>query len=200
MGRINPTLSLYILSFNLLFYFSYTQGVEKKRPIRPVSSPHGKSFLGVTSRDGFSLETNTNAAVSFAESTTLLHPDRQSAFPTSCIPWNWTRRFPAFGISLWSWLSFVESTTLPHPDWRKAFPPSCTCRNWMKRFPESCISLWSWKLLEWEIPEVGRLPSSVPFRVIPNENSKGKCNNCSKSFQCVLNEEFKFNHCPPLLL
>ena len=84
---------------------------------RDLSSPHEKSFLGVTSCDGFSLETNTNATVSFAESTTLLHPD--------C---------------------------------RKAFLTSCTCRNWMKRFPESCISLWSWKLLEWEIPEVGRLP------------------------------------------
>jgi hypothetical protein len=51
---------------------------------RIISSPHGKSFLGVTSRDGFSLETNTNAAVFFVESTTLLHPDRQSAFLLFC--------------------------------------------------------------------------------------------------------------------
>ena len=46
-GKSYPLL-IYILFFNLLFYFSYTQGVEKKRPIRPISgSSPGSKAVGV---------------------------------------------------------------------------------------------------------------------------------------------------------
>jgi hypothetical protein len=47
-------LNFFYICYQFPSYYLY-QKIEITRPKRPISSPHGKSFLGVTSCDGFSL-------------------------------------------------------------------------------------------------------------------------------------------------